>query len=174
MFSALDVMPAVALLEGRSGDPIGLPEDNQIGAQYHLDPAAQMREIHFAKRLESLIAMIDGDTPSDIAVIAQLEFDADRQTIRALLVLETPFEGLPRLWLAPFGPMGGLPKNLPEKMTLSAQRTDMLEGALYAPYAVGIDADVQVLSATGAAVRLGDVAVGDRLLTRDHGPQEVQ
>lgn len=169
MMRVLDVLPAVALLDPISGDPMGLPDDNPIGACYELDPSARITQIQFAAQGDTMIALIDDDAPSEIDLIARLEFTSAVGPIEAILILETPFDGLPRLWLAPIGPMGPLPA----QMTLSAQSTHKVSNALYARYAVGIEAAAPVLMADGRAQPLHDVKLGDRLLTRDHGPQDV-
>jgi hypothetical protein len=158
------------------GDGLGAPDALCCGDIYQLDPEAAPRLLALAEpasgrtaRQQSVAAGSEVGTPGDpVTLLAQLTLMAPDGDTASVLVLHCPGArgGLLALPLAPLAP-----------------RTDYtLVHAGEAPEAVRL-ADVMCLSflrgtritlATGAQVPVEQLSPGDRVLTRDHGPQPVR
>ncbi len=167
---------ALRVINGANlGDPVSFAEELVLDDVYRLSPVAVLKPLGVVTGSAPPFRISDtspqGEPGADLHLDCCLTFmSGDGHTTEALVLVETDAESdVAQVYLLPLAPM-------------DAQTDYVLvgidsEGALqrYAQVAcVSFTAGTMITLANGAQKPVEDLAVGDRILTRDDGPQPIR
>ncbi len=156
------------------GDAIGPADDLELDDTYML--SANAERIRLALQMgDDTLSVGHG---SEIGTIgAQLHLDCaatfmtpSGSTVEALIVVETDADGhLEATYLLPFAPI-----QEKQAYTLVTIDRDNARTRLAEVACVAFTRGTRITMANGMQVAIEDLNVGDRVLTRDHGPREIR
>ncbi len=156
------------------GDAIGPADDLELADTYMLSPATerarlalQMGDDTLTVGAGSQIGTVGAQLHLDCAVTFMTSGGA---TVEALIVVETDADGhLEATYLLPFAPLDDRQTYTLITIDLKTARTRLAEVAC-----VAFTRGTHITMANGKQVLIEDLNVGDRVLTRDHGPREIR
>ncbi|UWQ19012.1 Hint domain-containing protein [Jannaschia sp. M317] len=167
--SRCTVFPAEALSVDTGalmGDPIGDLTQVVAGDVYALDPKAQARELVLTRAAGTVTVAAGssvGVTGQPVVPLARHQLMGDRGTAAEVLVLDL---GGVRMAL----PLGAL--SPADEYTLIS--SEAVAGELGSVASVSFARGTKITGAGGHQIPVENLREGDRVLTRDHGPQAVR
>jgi hypothetical protein len=157
------------------GDPIGFADELQLDDIYRLSPTAALSPLPviagaqppFQIAQDTTLGMPGADLHLDCIVTFM---SGNGQTSEALILVETDEAGnIAQIYVQPLAPLS--PKT--EYVLVGINRDGALQR--FAQIAcVSFTGGTHITMANGAQRRVEDLRVGDRVLTRDDGPQEIR
>lgn len=167
---------AVRVINGANlGDPISFAQELVPDDVYRLSPLAALRPLGVVTGATPPFRISDtstlGDPGADLHLDCCVTFmSGDGHTTEALVLVETDGQGdVAQIYLMPLAPM--TPKA--DYVLVGADSDGALQR--YAQVAcVSFTAGTMITLANGAQKPVEDLAVGDRILTRDDGPQPIR
>ena len=177
--SVVQVLPAAALrvtsganLGDTLADCDGLTEELSLGDIYRLAPDTAPTSLSLAREADApLVIAATGDTAragDPVGVCARLTLLPTEGHVVDLLLLRVGLDS-PGFWLLPLSPL--LPRRDYTLIRLEADPKDVpLADIACASVARG----TRITRADGSIVAVEALEAGDRILTRDHGPQALR
>jgi hypothetical protein len=172
-FATYPVAAFRALTGANEGDPIGLDDQALPGDTYRLARHVQAAKLAICDLEDVGQVVADGtevSTPGARLSIADCHtMMGPRGEVVEVLILQADEAGGAALYILPLAPLapgieyeliGSDPGSAPERFADIAS--------------VSFLAGTHVTLASGAQKTVEDLAIGDRLLTRDHGPQPIR
>ncbi len=157
------------------GDPVSFAEELMLADIYHLSPVAREVQLRVIARTDGPFSIAPGtevgQPGADLHLDCAVTFMAgDGQTHDALVLVETDDEGLAcALYLLPLAPLA--PRI--DYALVGIDTDDLL--ARFAQLAcVSFTRGTLITMASGEQRAVEDLQVGDRVLTRDDGPQALR
>ena len=167
---------ALRVINGANlGDPISFAEDLVHDDIYRLSPLAALRPLSVVTgatqpfRIDQASPM--GTPGADLHLDCCVTFmSGDGQTTEALVLVETDAEGrAAQVYLLPLAPMQAR-----SDYVLVGVDTDTALQRYAQVACVSFTAGTMITLANGAQKPVEDLSVGDRILTRDDGPQPIR
>lgn len=175
---AIAVFPAQTfrVVQGANlGDPLSDMEEMMLDDIYQLSPGASRKRLVIAPRDDGTFRIAEGAEAGQPGAMLHLDsalqfMTPDGQMIEALGLVETDAEEMiAAVYLLPLGPM---------TVEIDYTLVGMNRAAAAVKFAqvasVSFTRGTRITLASGAQVRIEDLKVGDRVLTRDHGGQQVR
>lgn len=157
------------------GDDLGFGEDLQLDDVYHLAEGAHRRELRGSqsgpRRLQLAKATRLGRAGRDVFVDCCITFMCnDGETVDLIVLVEVDAEGMA---VATYGlPLGRLRAKIDYRIIGLERETPERRFAEVA--CVSFTQGTMITLASGAQTPVQDLAAGDRVLTRDDGPQPLR